>query len=452
MVGNQPNTLDHIDKHSDMEAQVSDINVCLLGASVRAENMGVNAIAECAIEAVLHRWPRARFVILGTRPPDPPVETLRFGDRELQIPVYQFFWPSKQLVHPDAVLSLAIQWYLARVIPGRRRRDAFWRRNGRAMEAILQSDLILDSSSGDGLSEVYGMKRLIFHIVRKWLVTALGKKLVLLPQSYDPMRNPFMRLATAHIVKRSFCVFLRDKQALANIRSDRKFKINGTPQLRYVPDLAFLLKATPPAHANLPTLARSDDRVLIGINVSGLLLNSATMYRFGLKVDYRELILMLVRSFLDNEQNQVVLIPHVTGQTNESDEAACDHIREEMSEHCNGRMIDLSGKYQSTREIKYLIGCCDIVLSSRMHACIAALSQGIPSVGLAYSEKFYGVFASVGVRDCVIDLRKKTLMDVVDAVYDVFRNRGTIASKLAEVVPQVRAQVLTMFEDFNLST
>ena len=57
-------------------------------------------------------------------------------------------------------------------------------------------------------------------------------------------------------------------------------------------------------------------------------------------------------------------------------------------------------------EIKGVIGMCDFFVGSRMHACIGALSQGIPCVGVAYSMKFRGVFESVGVADWVVDSRQ----------------------------------------------
>ena len=38
-----------------------------------------------------------------------------------------------------------------------------------------------------------------------------------------------------------------------------------------------------------------------------------------------------------------------------------------------------------------------------MHACIAALSQTVPAVAIAYSRKFLGVMETIGVEDIVVD-------------------------------------------------
>ena len=42
-----------------------------------------------------------------------------------------------------------------------------------------------------------------------------------------------------------------------------------------------------------------------------------------------------------------------------------------------------------------------------MHACIAALSHGIPTTAVAYSKKFIGFFDSVGLGDYVMVLGEK---------------------------------------------
>ena len=44
-------------------------------------------------------------------------------------------------------------------------------------------------------------------------------------------------------------------------------------------------------------------------------------------------------------------------------------------------------------EAKAVVATADVVVSGRMHAAVAALSQGVPCVGLDYVDKFLGQFA-----------------------------------------------------------
>jgi polysaccharide pyruvyl transferase WcaK-like protein len=52
-----------------------------------------------------------------------------------------------------------------------------------------------------------------------------------------------------------------------------------------------------------------------------------------------------------------------------------------------------------------VIGQTDWFCGTRMHSCIAALSQGVPTAGIAYSDKALGVFETAGAGDALLDAR-----------------------------------------------
>jgi polysaccharide pyruvyl transferase WcaK-like protein len=81
-----------------------------------------------------------------------------------------------------------------------------------------------------------------------------------------------------------------------------------------------------------------------------------------------------------------------------------------------------------------------------MHTCIAALSQDIPTIGLAYSDKFKGVFQSIGVDHCVIDMREKNQEETMDAIVEAFEKRDSIVETLKKTIPEVKKKVSDVFE------
>ncbi len=87
------------------------------------------------------------------------------------------------------------------------------------------------------------------------------------------------------------------------------------------------------------------------------------------------------------------------------------------------RIYLISKKYNQ-HEIKGVIGTCDFFVGSRMHACIAALSQGIPTIGVAYSKKFRGVFESMNAGDWVIDARSTDSSSAVDKILAYIQKKG----------------------------
>ena len=80
-----------------------------------------------------------------------------------------------------------------------------------------------------------------------------------------------------------------------------------------------------------------------------------------------------------------------------------------------------------------------------MHACIAALSQGIPCVGIAYSRKFHGVFETVGMQDWVVDARTATDEAAVARVLELYRQRDEVRASLAERAETARVELRAVF-------
>jgi polysaccharide pyruvyl transferase WcaK-like protein len=145
----------------------------------------------------------------------------------------------------------------------------------------------------------------------------------------------------------------------------------------------------------------------------------------------------------------VLLIPHVfpsVGYEVESDPNACLKVYERMIQKYPDRIFLTKGRYNHN-EIKYIIGLCDFFIGSRMHACIAAISQNIPTVGLAYSKKFEGVFESVGLGDCLADMRNCGEKQTLEKIESVFKRRNQIRSQLERVIPKVKEDILGIFNN-----
>ena len=169
---------------------------------------------------------------------------------------------------------------------------------------------------------------------------------------------------------------------------------------------------------------------------------------FDLKVDYRQLVEALIRYFLGIEGTAVVLVPHVFGKDPESDQFACRAVYDQLAASYPGRISCIESAHNQ-HEIKYLIGRCRFFVGARMHACIAALSQGIPAISVAYSRKFVGVLDTVGAGGLVVDPRNSTLDEILRVVVEKFNDRRQLAAELQTVMSRVKPEVLGMLDDLN---
>ena len=88
---------------------------------------------------------------------------------------------------------------------------------------------------------------------------------------------------------------------------------------------------------------------------------------------------------------------------------------------------------------------CDMFIGSRMHSCIAAVSQCIRAVSMAYSKKFIGVMKTLGMSDLVADLRVLTKDQILEIIANTYTNREIIKKKLDQTMPKVKSYIHNEF-------
>jgi len=84
-----------------------------------------------------------------------------------------------------------------------------------------------------------------------------------------------------------------------------------------------------------------------------------------------------------------------------------------------------------------------------MHACIAAVSQCVPAVAIAYSDKFIGVMETVGAEAAVADARKMDETEILETVGRAFEQRNVARRQLKQSMPQIKERVLRLFDEIG---
>jgi colanic acid/amylovoran biosynthesis protein len=429
-------------------------NIVLLGASFATGNLGVSALAESTIKILRHRWPEAQITLFGSGY-EPAQLDLPVGDQEVRIHSVPVRF-CRRLALPYHFLWFAVYGVLAKLLPWAGARKRLFARNEYCRK-LHEAHLAVDISAGDSFSDLYGIRGFFRDFLRKGLVLLYGIDLVLLPQTYGPFHRRLSRCLARYILKRAKKIYTRDKAGLEYLDG-----LLGRAQMdgavRFAPDVAFVLDARKPAALDRDGLTdlRAGGGMLIGLNISGLLYYGGYTghNEFGLKADYRQLTDRIVDLVLQKADTRLVLVPHVIPPGRykgnvENDLSASLDVYERLGRRYPGRLFVARGPYDQA-ETKYIIGRCDFFIGTRMHTCIAALSQGIPAVGLSYSKKFRGVFESVGVGDLALEMRYADIDELVGAVDRAFRARETTAEHLRVAIPPVRQQVLSFLGDANL--
>jgi polysaccharide pyruvyl transferase WcaK-like protein len=419
-------------------------DVCLVGATFATNNLGVNALTDGAIRCVLHDNPGARIWVLDYGRAATVYEYRR-DDGRVGIPVEPMRF-SKRLFLPNNIvvlLVLALAAHITRKTPFRR----WFLRRSPILARLERTGFVAALSGGDSFSDIYGMWRFLYVSLPQVMVALSGVPLVLLPQTIGPFAHRPWRMVATWIVRKATVVYARDH---AGVRYCDELVAgrNRHGRARFCYDLGFVVDA---ARGGVGYEAGKGVRTTVGVNVSGLLHMGGYTRRnmFGLGVDYRALMVAIVERFLAEEGVGVVFVPHVMGADNpESDVRACEAVMGEVA-WSHGERVWIPRYPYDQRGAKGIVAGCDFFVGSRMHACIAALSQGVPAVGIAYSDKFAGVMESVGLGALAVDLRRESFVGVMSRVQAVFERRARVRAHLARTMPVVRSRVLGLFGDLR---
>jgi polysaccharide pyruvyl transferase WcaK-like protein len=416
--------------------------VVIIGAHGLTGNLGVAALADGVLAGVFREAPDAEVTMLID---EPGVDDFDFelGGRAHHVRAVEYSF-SKNIFRRNHVLFLFARALLAGLLPGGRRRILA---ASEPLAAIAGARLVGDVSGGDSFTDIYGSYRMLQQSLVKALVLLCGAPLTLLPQTIGPFRGGFAARAARGIMRRASAVYCRDAESA---RAAREILGGGAARpIAEMPDVSLLVEPQrPPDSAAVAWARERSGQVIVGLNVSGLLASGGYTRRnqFGLRCDYVETITAIAEALLEETGVSILFVPHVAvfpGHV-EHDHDACRRIAEALPARYAERVFVADAEPTAARA-KYIVGLCDFFAGSRMHSCLAALTLGVPAVGLAYSRKFRGVFESLGAAGSVVDLRQCGGDEAAGRVVRAFRERQTLRAALRASLPKARERLSDAF-------
>lgn len=420
--------------------------VCFLGVSLATYNMGVSALTASLVKITRYFLPEAEFFLLiGNRSSSAQILTSA-DDKKTLIQVINYRLSPKAKIK-EHLIWIFLMACMHRIIPLKVVRNAIVRKTP-FLNTLAQADFVGDIRGGDSFSDIYGLTRLVIGSTPAIIALLMKKKLILLPQTYGPYETMAGRAIGRYIIQRSAHILSRDKEGISVLK-----KLMDNKPLKqdvlFCPDVAFMLDSRRPGKLDIEPRLLSDKSVpLIGLNINGLMYNGGYTRNnmFGLKMDYRDFAAKIALTLLEKTSAHLLFVPHTYNPAVESDPDACRDIMNSLSGRYGDRMHLVVREYDQS-EIKGVIDLCDFFIGSRMHACIAAISQEIPTVGIAYSRKFHGVFESVGVGEMIVDGRSMNTDEAVEHVMKCYQNRDEMKSKLRVTIGNAKQSIMATFKD-----
>lgn len=291
---------------------------------------------------------------------------------------------------------------------------------------VKKCDLVIDATGGDSFADIYGNTRYIRGTICK-MVTAKRSRLLLAPQTIGPFKSKANEKFAVMAMNRALKVYVRDQPSFRYVQ-----KIAPKADIRLSSDVAM----------GLPFDREKEncyvkEKINIGMNVSGLLWKGGYtgMNQFDLKLDYAKFVTMTLEKYANDPAYQVHLIAHVIEDgAYEDDYSVCKELSKRYPQTI------LAPKFTNPIEAKNYICHMDLFMGARMHATIGAFSSGVPTIPIAYSRKFEGVFGSVGY-EVNIDCKKLSTGEAYEKLDRLIQNYHEIKECMRIPLEQAKSRI-----------
>lgn len=300
------------------------------------------------------------------------------------------------------------------------------------MTAYYDADCIAVIGGG----HLYARHALNIAFLWLWLGIALavlmGKPVVLLPQSYGPLPGTFQRHLLRWLLEHCALVVSREYRSLeflgeAGVRS----------QVPVFPDLAFSLAEASEEQVQeammpyLSTLVESS--IMVGMTVMDW---SGQNPRFQRQQHYEAALVALIRHIRQRYDARIVLFAQCTGPTTAQDDRVI--TRRLLAAIDGDPGVIFVDRPLSPDLLKGAYRSLDLLVATRMHSAIFALSTGVPTLAIGYLHKSIGIMEMLGVARYAVDIDTISAEHILPAFDALWAKRYEVRRHLNTRIPAMQ--------------
>ena len=347
--------------------------------------------------------------------------------------------------------------------------------NHHLLKELLRADIILIFIQ-DTFSDNGRLVSIIDHTIEIMSAYLLNRKIMIWNSSIGPLRNSFRQRIGRYLFNKSKAITVREKLSLTYLQESGIDK----EKLFLCPDTVFLLNPSSQSHIkrilsseNIPLAGRPLIGICVGrempigdhgrANLSVKTIRtiyrileyclpdalSYALLKYAGRVNSRssgqqqkkECFAQIADYLVEKLNANVVFVSHiiVPKRDNQVD------IRDEREEaqavfelvKRKHKMQVLKGVY-TAEEIKGIVSQFDLLIGMRMHICVAAVSEFVPTVAIIYNYKFHGMMEFVGQGEWVCDKMSKE--EIIEKVDNIWKNKERIRHELLDRASQVKSK------------
>jgi polysaccharide pyruvyl transferase WcaK-like protein len=313
-----------------------------------------------------------------------------------------------------------------------------WLLKSPALKTIADADLIADLS---GISFVDGRRPvvLVYNALVCWVPMALGTKVVKCSQAMGPFKTPLNKVLAKLTLPHLARVCPRGDVTEGFVRG------LGLKNVTPAGDMAFTMQVPDSVRASVAAkLKAAGEGPYLTVSPSQVVAS----FLEGGEIDYPKVTAEFIDLVGERTGLRVVLIAHSAepnkGVTHMNDLPVCRDIAALVKN--NDNLVFLDEDLLPT-ELRAIIAESQILVASRFHAMISALTERVPPVVIGWSHKYGEVLAPFGIKESALDYADLGNAETIVArVQDVLAKREEFSERIAKNLPAAQAHSMVNFD------
>jgi colanic acid/amylovoran biosynthesis protein len=399
-------------------------------------NRGAEAMVVTTIGKVRDRDPNARFLLMSYQPArdrellsDPRIEVVSAA-------------PRNTLIHFVVALVERSLRVLRVRLP-----DRMLPRSVRSLRRCRGLFDVSGISFHDGRLGVSA-----YNLMCLWPAALLGVPVVRLSQAMGPFRKLPNRVAARWALRRSLHSFLRGRMTAEYVAdlcvASASWSVAADVAFSYESRFSLTTEnedRVKEVHATLDGV-KSEGGKVVAVVPSSLVLKKSQ----ATGVEYVGVLRRMVDSLTALGYHVLVMPNATTGGSDtlrNNDIVAIAALRAEMTPGSDAanegvRFVDFD---LNTASIRSLVELCELVVTSRFHAMVAALSLGVPTLVMGWSHKYEEVLELFGCAEYAVDFMEDESR-LHDALSRALHELDSLRTAVREALPGVLESSSGQFE------
>jgi colanic acid/amylovoran biosynthesis protein len=246
----------------------------------------------------------------------------------------------------------------------------------------------------------------------------LNKPIIMFPNSIGPFRTVIGRFMTRLSLNNCSYVLVREPFSYEIVKS-----LNIGSRIIQTADIALLYKSA------LST-SESFSHPVLGV-CPGVYSSSLTVEQVNKYISEHAAVL---DSSIEEHGFDVVLSPHYVSNLEYDDLEICNLIAREMKNKGRVKIVVA----ENVEDYKSILDQMDMVMVSKMHAGVLAISGYVPTLSLAYDHKQTGLFAQLSMKNCILPITEASRERLAEKIRYIWKDKEHIRDSLRKRVPELQ--------------